>query len=353
MASSDTIDLIQLGAMGLPLKIVLENLDLHEKIKLASTNQMLKSYCFLEDRNLRILEQTKKFDLQVFPDSITENIIKTVYRVFPDIIKITARLSNVEDGFLDNLRIFASLKKLSVYLSVNDTIVNRHGINLQQVTIKNEFYNFRTKDVIYSLLWQIRGTKRISIYNGQLDRRLVYLISTRNLDTLKIQSCMITNPMHLTNAILDLTQLKYLKLITGSFLIAPGASHVMSYVINHMITHRNMNIERLVFTLDPNPIIRYSNLRFLKYLRNLTILYTVQNNGVSLEKLIYYAASLRQVNVTFIEFIEKYRIFNESILQANERRSYYYKNIIESMDNYMSVITINYDLLRHQFNFRN
>lgn len=353
MASENKIDLIKLGLMGPPLKIILQHLALPDKIILASTNKQLKQLCFIECRDLRHLDQLQKLDLQIFTEPITQDIVNAINRVFPNLTKIVARLSKVENGFLDFIRIFSKLNKLTVYLSVDDSISNRHGINLQQVTIKAEFYNFKTRDVIYSLLWQIRGTKRLSIYNGQLDRRLIYLLSTRNLEVLKLQNCMVTNPIQLTNVILEFTQMKYLKLTTNNYLIAPATSNIMSHIIKHLITHRNLQIERLTFTLDTSPLISYSNLRFLKQLKHLTIYYTVQNNGVSLEKLIYYAASLRWINVTFVEFVEKYRIFNESVLQATERKSYYYKNIIESMDNFINVITIDYDQFRRQTNLRN
>lgn len=294
------MNMITLGTLGMPIKIVLQHLNDAEKIKLASTNTEVKNLCMLESKFLKKIKELKKFDFQVFNETITDEVVNTVFRVFPDLSKITVRLANVQGRFLDNLRKFQSLKKLKVYLTPEDTLPNRRGLNLEKVTIKAEFYNFRNKDVIYELLWQIRGTRRISIYNGQLDRRLIYLLSTRNIEILKIQNCMITNPIHITNVILEFLNLKYLNLTTNNQLIAPYACHVMSDIIANLVAHRNLNIEKLVFTADINPHVALSNLRFLKHFKSMTIYYTVQNNGVNLERLIYCAASMKNVDVTFI-----------------------------------------------------
>lgn len=178
------------------------------------------------------------------------------------------------------------------------------------------------------------------------------LIESRNIETLKITNCVITSPITLTNTILEIDQIKCLKLVTNNAIIAPFPSFVMSDLALNLIYFRNLSIKKLTFTIDHNPRVSYSTLKYLKHLEELNIYYSIQNCNANLERLIYHAASLKRVKTTFIEYIEHNKFFNLTNFKSCERKSQYYKSVIESMDNYMKVIATDYGKLRNQLTFK-
>lgn len=344
------INLLTLGALGLPFEQILNDLPLKDKIRLASTNTTIRELCLFYSRELREINEQGHIDLAIFPDLVTHDDIESLYNTFPDLTKIVTALSHVDDHFLDNLRIFKSLQKLSIYVKGDDINYNRHGLNLPQITIKGKYLDMTT-NAIHSLLWQVRGTKKISIYGGHIDHRTIALLSTRNLKILKIQNTVISPTNLLANAILEMNQLDRLHLITSDYFITPHACYTMSDITMNLHHFRNLSITKLAFTVDITPDVIYSNLRYLKNLRELVIYYSIRGGGENLEKLIYYSASLLNVDTTFIEFTEKYAIRNIIDFEILERKSYFYKNVIESMDNYINVIPLDYTSLRRELNF--
>lgn len=67
---------------------------------------------------------------------------------------------------------------------------------------------------------------------------------------------------------------------------------------------------------------------------------------MNIGKLINIAEQLINVKTIFIEYVEKYKIRDEDDLDLSEKLSYYYKNIIESRNNFLEVIPINYKTYR-------
>lgn len=353
METNYTFDFVRLGILGEPLNIILRRLTPSEIIRFASTNSEIRRVCFSESKHLRQIEQSGTINLNIFQERINTEIIEAIYYVFENLEKIIVRLANVENGFLDNLRKFSTLRKLSIHLVLDDDVSNRHGLNMREVTIKAEYLNTRfNRDAMYALLWQIRGVKRISIYNGHLDRRLIFLLSSRNLSILKVNNSIIPNPIHMSNMILENSNLLYLKLVSQNHLTAPFPSYAMRDFISQLPYNRNLTIDRLSYSINSDPnIILFCNLRYLKHLRDMTVYFSVQSSCDNLERLIYYAATLRRVNVKFIEFVEKFRILNRNILDTMQRESNYFKNVVESMDNFMTIVPVNFDTLRSELNF--
>lgn len=148
-----------------------------------------------------------------------------------------------------------------------------------------------------------------------------------------------------------MNHLKYLKLTTDDYILTPFPCYILSNTVLNLFHERNIPISKLIFTINNSPPASYTNLRLLDNLQELKIYFSVQNNGSNLERLIYYMTSLRNVNITFIEFIERNKIRSETIFNSNMRKSYFYKNIIESIDESIMVIPIDYNSIRNTFNF--
>lgn len=352
MDTQPKIDILQLGFMNVPLRIILNHLSTPDAISLSSTNKKLRNLCIVECSKIKQITINESFDFDVLCRNITQSEIDMIHRVFPKLRKISINLSKAENHFLDNIRKFQNLEKLTVQLETDDINHNRFGLNVKNITIKSKLYNSRA-DSIYNFLWQVRGTKTISVFNCHLGNKFISLIRTRNLKKFKIRDCLITNPISLTNAILDMNELNILQLTTRNLLISPFPCYVMSDIILNLIYQKNFPITKLTFTVDHNPSVTYSNLRYLKNLCELTIYYNIQNCNANLERLIYHSASLKNVSTTFIEFIESNKFFSRTTLNICERKSYYYRNIIESMDNYLAVIPLDYDRIRKELKISN
>lgn len=337
----------RLGNMGIPLRAILSYLNIYDAINLASTNSLIRDHSVRESRSLTNIDRFNRFNLDLFPGRISKEEIDAVYRVFPKLTKLRINMSFAEDHLLDELRKFEYLHKLSVYLDERDTNYNIDSIQIKAITCRIAYFN-SSRDPLYSLLWQIRGTKILSLYNGEITTRTIILIETRDLETLKIHNSIIEKPNRLTEYLLRTTNLTYLKLTAENFLISPYPIIIANNFINGLTTNSQSSLKRFCFTLDQNRNIMYQNIRYLKNLRKLEIYYSVQLRGLNLDRIINIAGSLNEVEVIFIEYIEKYKLYNENIFQSICRKSYFYKSYIESMDKYMEVRALDYTNLRRE-----
>lgn len=341
------IDFELLGCMGVPLSIILSYLEPHDTINFASTNKIIKFYCLIESKNLARIEEKGQIDLDILPGYITKQEIDAVHRIFPSLTKITISLSYAYDHLLDELSKFEKLNKLSIYLNETDNNYNIDGAIIREITCRMSYLT-SNRDALYSLLWQIRGTKSLSLYNGEITRRMTLLIQTRELETLKIRNTIIELPTRLTSILLNSTSLIYLKLITNNYLTAPFPVIVANNFINGVLPRNRLILRKFCFTMDQNWNIAYQNLRLLRHLSKLEIYYSVQTRGLNLDRLIHIAGSLNYVEVTFIEFVERYKIFNRRTLEITRRKSEFYREVIESMDKYMEIKTVDYIALARE-----
>lgn len=337
-SASDTqyLDMVTVARLGSPIKIIMKNLSLVNSIYLASTNQNIKSHAIRENKDLQRINETGFIDLNIFPNPITKEQIQTIHRVFPDLWKIEANLADVQDEFLDNLRVFKKLRKIIIVINENDHNYNVNPLPVKDVTCRAQFYNSNT-DCIYTLLRQIANFKKISIYRGFLSIRTITLLETRNIEELEIHNSIIKNGSYLVRMILNSNNLRYLRLTTDNFMISSYPIFIASDVINRLQEYK-LKLERLTFTLDQMTRIKYENIKYLKELHELNIYYSVANKPFNLVAIINVASSLKNVETTFIEYLETDKIISDEILATYEERSYYYKNVIESQDKYIPFI---------------
>lgn len=336
---------MRLGRCEIPLHDILFELNIIDQVKFASTNKKIRDCVIANSKIMREIQERGCFDLDLFPNLIiTKNEIDIVHRTFENLKKLKIDMSFAKDTFFDEIRKFRKLEKISIFIGLGDHNYNRHRIYLKSVTIRAKFFTSDT-DVIYSLLRQISGTKIISIYNGSVSLGLITLFETRKLRKLKIHNSTIKSCYYFEKYILQSTSLEHLKVTSEQYMMTPHPVIIMSDIINQL-DKVELNLKYLSFTVDTCCLVKYDNLSYLTKLNKLEIYYSVQTQTLNLEKLIYITAKLEKVQTTFIEYFDKNQIFNRAMFDATERKSYYYKNIMESMDKHIEVRAINYDELR-------
>lgn len=304
----------------------------------------IKTTIIKNSTSLNNIVNFKAFNLDLFPDFIGEKEIITIYRVFPDVQKLKVNLTFSHNGLLDNLRRFQKLRKLSFYLNTGDKNINRHTLSVKAITCKARFYKSDT-DSIFAFITQFDSFKVFSIYGGNITIRIITLLELRKIVTLKIQNSIIRNGAYMIRTILNNNNLKYLSLRTDNYILSPYPVVVASDVISQLDNFK-LNLERLTFTVDPDCRIRYENLRHLTSLKKMNVYFSVQGNNLNISKLINIAEKLTNVKTIFIEYVEKHKIRGEGDLNLSEELSYYYKNIIESRNNFLEVTPINYKTYR-------
>lgn len=353
MEASNTqfINFETLGAMGIPFRKIMAYLLPSDAINFASTNKTIRYYSLIESRTLINIQEFGQFNMDLFPEYISTQEVDAVHRVFPYLRKLKINMTFAKDHFLDDISKFENLQKLSVWLDDFDVNYNLNGAPIRAVTCRMEYFT-SNRDALYSLLWQIKRTKILSLYNGQISLQTMLLIETRELTTLKICNSIIDNIARLSQYLLHNTNLSHLKLASENYLVSPYPIVVANNFINGLTPDNTLNLKRFCFTMDQNWNIRYHNIKLLRNLTKLEIYYSVQHRGLNLDRLISIAGSLgSRIEVTFIEFIERYKIFNHDVFESTRRKSYFYRNIIESMDKYMEIKPINYQTLRGELDF--
>lgn len=329
----------------IPLHKILIDLSLIDQVKFASTNKKIKECALTHSKILRNLEERSCFNLDLFPNMlITGMEIQTVHRTFENLTKLKIDMSFAGHSFLDEIRIFKNLKKISVYIGPGDHNYNQEGAYVEAVTIKAKFLSANT-DVIYSLLRQIKGMKIVSIYNGYISLGLTRLLEIVKLRKLKIHNSCIKSCYYFIKFLLEAKTLEYLKITSDNYSITPEPTFVASDVISQLDTHE-LNLKYLSFTVDTCCRVKYEHLVHLKKLEKLVIYYSVQNQTLNLEKLINIVESMENVEAIFIEFVDKCRLFNRAMFETTERKSYFFRNIIQSTNRYIEVREINFNELR-------
>lgn len=329
----------------IPLHKILFDLSLIDQVKFASTNTKIKECALTHSKILRNIEERSFFNLDLFPNMVIEREqIQTVHRTFGNLTKLKIDMAFAEHSFLDEIRIFKNLKKISVYIGLGDHNYNREGAYIEAVTIKAKFLNSNT-DVIYSLMRQIKGMKVISLYNGNISLGLTRLMEIIKLRKLKIHNSSIKSCYYFIKFILEAKSLEYLKITSDNYGITPEPIFVASDIISQLNAYE-LNLKYFSFTVDTCCKVKYEYLVHLKKLQKLVIYYSVQNQTLNLAKLINVVEKMENVETIFIEFVDKCRLFNRAMFEATERKSYYFKNIIKSTSRYIEVREINFDELR-------
>lgn len=260
------IDFEKLGEASVPFRQILSYLTLPDAINLASTNKTIRYYSIYESRTLTNIQEFSQFNLDLFPGNISRNEINAVHRVFPSLMKLKVNLSFAHDHFLDEISKFEQLYKLSAYLDESDVNYNLNGASIHTVTCKMGYFT-SNRDALYSLLWQIRDTKSLSIFNGEISTQTILLMETRNLEILKIQNSIIDRVVRLSQYLLNSTNLTYIKLVSANYLVSPYPIVLADSFINGLTSDNRLILKRFSFTMDQNWNIRYQNIRLL---RNLT-----------------------------------------------------------------------------------
>lgn len=336
---------MKLSRCEIPMHMILLELSLVDQVKFASTNSKIQECAKLHSQMLRGIDERSCFNLDVFPIiPIAKEEIDTVHRTFKDLKKLKIDMSFANDNFLDEIRVFKNLEKISIYMGIGDTNYNQYGAYLKSVTVKAKFI-FADTDVIWSLMKQIKGTKTISIYNGTISLGLISLFEEQKLHKLKVHNAIIRSCFYFVKYLLEAKTLEHLKLTSENYMMTPHPIVIMSDVISQL-DHYELNLKYLAFTVDTCCKVRYELLRCLKKLEKLEIYYSVQGQTLNIQKLINITSSMKNVETTFIEYFDKNQVFSRAMFDASEGKSHYFKNMIESMDKYMEVRSVDYEQLR-------
>lgn len=336
---------LKLRACEVPLYLILLELSLVDQVKFASTNREILKAAKESSKCLRSVDDLSCFNLDIFPEiPITKTEIDTVHRTFENLQKLKVDLTFVENTFLNDIRKFKNLNKLSVYMGPQTRNNGIHPIYLKSITIKSKFTT-SDHDVIYSFLTQIMGLKTLSLYNGMISLKTTTLLEARKLTKLKIHNTNIKSCYYFIKFIQDCKTLEHLSLTSNNYIAFPHPVFVASDIISQMNIFK-LGLTHFSFTVDTGCKIKYENLKYLKKLKQLKNFYTVQGQTINIERLIDIAATFKTVDVAFIEYFDKTRIFNRTMFDATERKSYCIQTIINSKLKYMQVFTVNYDELR-------
>lgn len=338
--------LLQLANCEIPFHDILQELNIVDQVNFASTNTKMKRAVFENSQIMRKIKDNSCFDLDLFPNiPIKQEEIDALHRTFTNLNHLRVSLSRVNDNFLDSLRKFKYLEKLSVYVNARDIIYNQNGVYLNELSIK-ALYNTSETDVIHSLIRQIHGTQQISIWNGNVSVRTVDVLERRRLRKLKVHNSVIKNCFYFIRYLLSCRSLTHVRITSDNYIVNPYPIYITSDIISQLDNFRNLNWEYFSFTIDANIFVRYECLRYLKKLRKLDIYFCVQERTTNLEKLIYLVGSMKYVETTFIEYFNDTLITNREQFEACERKSYCYRSIILSLDKYIEIKSLNYDMIR-------
>lgn len=336
---------LKLGHAHIPLRLIMEKLDLIDAVQFASTNTQIRKLAIEASKVLQNKNRFGCFNLDLFPDiPVTLHNIETLHRTFPDLWKLKVSLSFVENYFLDKIQIFRQLKKLSVYLHSTDNNVNKGMALIESVTIRAKYFA-SDLDRIYLLLSQIQGTKTLSIYNGVLDTHTIYLLETRKLNTLKLHNVIIRNCYELIRCIISNKHLLKLKLTCDYHMLAPQCIMIASDIISRL-KYLSLELVDFSFTVDRTCRIKYDRLKYLKYLKRLTIYYTVQEKTSNIDYLIKVSTTMSNVKITFIEYFDSSRLITKDRFEQCKRISYCYKNIIETTAKHIEARSLDFEELR-------
>lgn len=330
--------------LTIKLKAKLKDLTTTEQIYLAATCKNIAIY--LENLPEQInIRDYKGFNLDIFPQLITNYEIDALYAIHPHLRVLNINLGFARNHLLDSLHKYKHLRKLYIYLNEDDYNYNKKRLNIKSLTIKHTYEKSQFYS-LYSLLEQFSRFETISIYKGFISAPTLQIFETQKLTELKLQDVDIENNKCwlIVRQILANTNLKKLKLTSCDYVKYPHPIIIMGDIIGYLSTN-SLNIENLKFTLDQNTKILYKNLKHLKELKSITIYYNVQENNHNLEKVIRIVQNLTTVEVTFIEYVCNFYTNNctSKMIKKFQEASAYYVDAIESSDKYMSVFPVTYN----------
>lgn len=338
-------DLIYLIDCGLTqtLKKIIENLSTTDQICLAATCRNIKAYVQSSPALINI-QRYKSFNLDTFPRHITSNEVDALFTVCPYLENLKLDLNFAKDHFLDSLHKFKNLRKLTFYLSEDDYNYNVNRLSIKKLTVRHTFDN-TSFDPLYNLLEQFSHFEAVSIYNGIISPQTLRILENQKPKELKLQNLTINERKCwlVIKQILENENLSKLKLISHNYTSFPHPIIIMSDLIGHLDVCP-LKLETLKFTLDQHTKILYKNLRYLKNLKQLTVHYNVQESTLNLNEIIYIAASLKKVEVKFVEYVCKFNTdyYTAEMITRSKVESCYFVDVIESMDKYMDVFPVNY-----------
>lgn len=241
----------------------------------------------------------------------------------------------VNDNFLDEIRKFDKLEKLSVYLHTADRSRNNQ---IKRLSID--------ADALYLFLKQIKETKVLSIYDGIISSQTIDLIKMWGLNKLKLHNTIIKNCSSLISFLLNDKGIMNLKLTSDNYLLSPQPTMVACDIITRL-EEGLLNVIDFTFTVDPVCNIRYENLKHLTKLKKLKIYYSAQSKLDNVNKLINISRTLLNVKVTFIEYFDTSRFVTRTSLVEFKERSGVYKTAIKNIGNNLEVRSLNFEDLQN------
>lgn len=281
---------------------ILQNLNLMDKIFLASTNTVVKNKVFSHCKDIKAIEERGSFNLDILPDMISDDEILTVFKVFPNLRKLKFDLRFCND-IIQNIKIFKNLEKISVYLFEYACPKVFEEIEIKNLTIRQQYYITKNDSVI-NLLQQIKNLEKFSIYNGKLTTKSLNKLNSYKLKSLKIQNTAIEGlDLDIVLEIIKNENLKVLQSTSEKYFRYPGPTRLIHYLLD-LCPYHDLNIQKLVFTLDFRETVKYENLIKIRGLQEVKIYYSALFFTQNLETIIKAAKHLENTQFQFIEFLE-------------------------------------------------
>lgn len=225
---SQLINLIQRKINPI-LEKILGNLTLIEKIAFASTNTDVRNYVYELCPNISAIAERSCFNLDIFPENISNKEITITHRVFPYLKKIKFDLRFTSHDIFQKLQIFAKLEKVSVYVSSYHYDENIKQLNLPKITIRQN-YSISEHDSVFNIIKQIKKTKKFSIYEGKISAESLKMITNFNLESLKIHNSTIVGlNVTIISTILENQNLINLRATSEKYFKFPGPTRLVHY----------------------------------------------------------------------------------------------------------------------------
>lgn len=282
---------------------IIDSLLLSDLIYFAASNTTARDYVLGRPRMKSLTEQ-KSFNLDIFPSFIGPTEITSVRKILPNTEKITINLYFAHNHLLDNLAYFKKLRKLTIYLSEDSLNSNIRRFKIESLTIRATFRDGLI-DSLYALMKQLIGLKRFALYGGFLSLNTINYIELLRLNELKLDKIRIKGNKHLylIKIISENKFLKKLSITSSNFANYPCPIIIISDLIAQLPSIKPLKIETLRLTLDQHCRVKYENLKLLKNLKNLKILYNVQEDVSFVRNALNDVSQLKNVNITFQEYL--------------------------------------------------
>lgn len=212
------------------------------------------------------------------------------------------------DYVFDKLQELPNLRKLKIYLNSYDLNCNFQNLPIKSLSIKSKFRIVENDPIFYHLI-QLNSITRISMTDGFISMKSLKRMEKYELEKFKLINTQLESRLclQLVNMIKNNKQLKNLTVISKDYSTNPHAIIIMSEIISRLKRTDEWNVEILKFTLDQSCKIKYKNLMLLTKIRKMCVYYNVQNDIRNLDTLIDAILSMRNIHVTFKEYMTPFQ----------------------------------------------